>query len=303
MDSENLPSLSAESGKNLTEVKNFLDNLALAVNATIPNTGTTQTIIDGYKTDLSTARTNVNTAITSLSTADGQVRSKKVALELAQNNFALIQAGSTAEQISAQQSKYDQVVATAENYQAQLRKSSIFSPIEGVVTSIEAKIGEIFSANTVAVSVISESEFHIEVNVPESDIAKVAVGNQATVTLDAYGTDALFPSTVILVDPAETILDGVPTYKVTLQFTQKDDRVRSGMTANITIKNNPHIGVLSVPSRVVFEKEGEKYVKVFTDKKEIVEKKVTTGIRASNGALEIKSGLIEGEEVVFGTKK
>ncbi len=303
--SENNDSVTIDTKKNLALVKNFLDNMSLAVNAMTPNTSwvtVTQAEIDGYKTDISTARTGINTAIENVSLVEGGLKSQQVALELAQNDLALIQSGSTPEQIRAQQSKYDQMVATVENYQAQLAKTTIVSPIQGVVTNVEAKVGEIFSANTIAVSVISEAEFHIEVNVPESDIPKVSVGNIAEITLDAYGKDELFPSRVILVDPAETIIDGVPTYKVTLQFVEKDSRVRSGMTANIVIKNNPRVGVLSVPSRVIFEKEGSKYVRVLSYNKEVIEKKVTTGIRASNGAQEILSGLSDGEEVVFATK-
>lgn len=299
---ENVVFITLETKKNLTLIKSFLDNVSLAVNAMTPNTSVTQTTIDGYKTDLSTARTNVNTAIENVSVAEGGIKTKQIALELTKNDLALIQSGSTVEQIAAQQSKYDQMVATADNYQAQLAKTTIVSPIKGVVTNVLAKVGEIFSANVIAVSVISEDEFHIEVNVPESDIAKISVGNTAEVTLDAYGKDARFPSRVILVDPAETIIDGVPTYKVTLQFVEKDARVRSGMTANIIIKNNPRVGALSVPSRVVFERGGSKYVRVLDENKEVVEKKVTTGIRASSGAQEIVSGLLEGEEVIFATK-
>jgi RND family efflux transporter MFP subunit len=299
---ENNDSVTVDTKKNLTSVKNFLDNMSLAVNAMTPNTSFTQAVIDGYKTDISSARTGINTAIENVSLAEGSLKSQQVALELAQNDLVLIRSGSTPEQISAQQSKYDQMVATVENYQAQLAKTTIASPIQGVVTSVEAKVGEIFSANTIAVSVISEAEFHIEVNVPESDISKVSIGNSAEITLDAYGKDELFPSRVILIDPAETIIDGVPTYKITLQFVEKDSRVRSGMTSNIVIKNNPRVGVLSVPSRVVFEKDGSKYVRVLSDSKEVVEKKVTTGIRASNGAQEILSGLSEGEDVIFATK-
>jgi HlyD family secretion protein len=299
---ENSTSVAVRVKTHLALVKSFLDNTSLAVNSLTPNTSTTQATIDNYKADLSTARSNVNTAIENLSAAEGQVQSKKVALELAQNDLALVKSGNTQEQIGMQLSKYDQMVATAENYQAQLAKTTIVSPIQGVVTNVEAKVGEIFSANTVVVSVISEAEFHIEVNVPESDISKINVGNLAEVTLDAYGDSVRFPSKVILVDPAETIIDGVPTYKVTLQFIEKDSRVRSGMTANIVIKNNPRVGALSVPSRVVFENSGSKYVRVLGENKEVVEKKVTTGIRASNGAQEIVSGLSEGEEVIFGTK-
>ena len=51
---------------------------------------------------------------------------------------------------------------------------------------------------------------------PEADIAKVAIGDLASSTLDAYGSYVDFPAQVTMIDPAETVIEGVPTYKVTL---------------------------------------------------------------------------------------
>ena len=45
----------------------------------------------------------------------------------------------------------------------------------------------------------------------------------------------LISTEVIKIDPAATIIDGVPTYKVTLKFVDQDERIRSGMTANLDI--------------------------------------------------------------------
>ena len=52
----------------------------------------------------------------------------------------------------------------------------------------------------------------------------------ADVTLDAYGSGVIFQARVDIIDPAETVLDGVPPYKVTLDFVSADPRIRSGMT-------------------------------------------------------------------------
>src|SRR5581483_10901237 len=99
----------------------------------------------------------------------------------------------------------------------------------------------------------SDTKFQIDANIAEADIAKVALGQKATVTLDAYGPDVVFNATVIKIDPAETIVDGVPTYKTTFQFDTPDDRIKSGMTANIDIQGDSHTDVLAVPERAVID--------------------------------------------------
>ncbi len=137
----------------------------------------------------------------------------------------------------------------------------------------------------------------ISAAVPEVDVAKITIGDKAEVTLDAYGDTTVFPAAVSSIDPAETVIEGVPTYKVTLYFNDRDERVRSGMTANLDILTERREGVFRIPSRAVTTKDGKKIVRVpdISGLREVV---VETGLRGSDGSIEIVSGLSEGDEVV-----
>jgi HlyD family secretion protein len=148
------------------------------------------------------------------------------------------------------------------------------------------------------VSLMSDNNFKITANVPEVDVAKLSVGEEADVTLDAYGADVPFNAVVDLIDPAETVIQGVSTYKVTLRFVKKDERIRSGMTANIDIKTAKKEDVLYLPARSVITKDGKKYVKIPNGLTETLETEVTVGLRGSDGSIEILSGLNEGDTIV-----
>jgi HlyD family secretion protein len=276
---------------NLFRVKNFLDKVAEAINSLTANSSLSQTTLDGYKSDISTARTNINTAIINLSTAEAD-------LSLQENQLALEKAGTTVEKISAQEAAVEQAKASVQNIEAQLAKTILRAPIDGLVTRQEAKIGETIAANTTVVSIISGARFQIETNVPEVDIAKIKIGNPAKITLDAYGNDVYFDARVVKIDPAETIIEGVATYKTTLQFVKEDERLKSGMTANIDILSDKRENVLFVPQRAVISKNGTKIVNVLEGKdvKEII---VKTGLRGSGGNIEVLEGLKEGEKVIL----
>lgn len=202
--------------------------------------------------------------------------------------------------ILSQQAQIKQAEANVENYQAQIAKTIIRAPISGTVTKQDAKVGEIVSANTPLVFLISTSQFEIEANIPEADIAKVKLGNAAKVTLDAYGSDVSFDVKVVAIDPAETIIDGVATYKTTFQFIDidKDERVKSGMTANIDISTEKRENVIVIPQRAVITKNGDKIVRVLNNEtpKEV---KVKTGLRGSDGNIEIIEGVSEGDKVII----
>jgi RND family efflux transporter MFP subunit len=275
--------------KNLTIIKKLLDKCAEAVNGLIlEDSYTTQTQIDIWKSNISIARTNINLAISSLTDTYDRYQALILAFNIAESNF------------SVQEINVDQAKANVASAEAELAKTIIKSPITGVITKIDTKLGEIISANIPIISVISYGDYEIESYIPEADIAKVKMGNIARTTLDAYGDNIIFETTVIKIDPAATVIDGVPTYKVTLKFTTKDERVRSGMTANLDILTNQKDDVLVLPNRVIITKEDGKYVLVMdiTGKGEVLEKKIVTGLRGSNGTVEIISGINEGDKVL-----
>ena len=288
----------------------FFNMLGSAVNALTPNASLSQTTIDGYKTDIAAARAAVNTAISNVNTDTEKLRSAEASRTLAQNELQLTEAGATPEAIEAaraavaeaeanivaQRARIAEAEAGLESARAALGKTVLTAPIDGVVTRVDISPGELASSN-VAIALISTGAFEIEVRVPEVDIAFIGVGNPAEVTLDAYGDQAVFSATVASIDPAETIVEGVATYTTTLSFDMRDDRVRSGMTANVSIVVGTRDHVVSVPGRAVMREGGQTAVRVIRNGEPVVVP-VVTGLRGIDGNIEIVNGIVEGDEVV-----
>ncbi|MCH7597441.1 efflux RND transporter periplasmic adaptor subunit [Patescibacteria group bacterium] len=287
-----------EAKSNLNIIKFFLNDVALAVNAAQSTTELTQTTIDAYKVDVSSARTNINGAISSISTAGEKFKKAESALFLSKQELILAVAGTVEDKIVAQKAKVEEAEANVLRYSVQLSKTVMRAPISGVVTLQNAKVGEIITANEKIVVLISESQFEIKAQIPEADIAQVQVDDEARVTLDAYGADVSFEVFISDIDPAENIIDGLATYGTTLQFLKEDERIKSGMTANINIESGVRKNVVAIPSRAVIRKEGKKIVRILVDG-EIEEVEVEVGLRGSDGNIEIIRGINEGDKVVI----
>jgi len=266
-----------------------------------------------YKGYLNTGRTNVATALTNVNSQKQSISSQKAAnqsnittaqntLNAARENLNLKEAGSTSEEISQQEAQVKYARANVESYQAQLSKTVIRAPFDGLVVKQDAKIGEIIAANASLISLNSNAQFQVEANVPEADIAKIKISNPARITLDAYSSDVIFEAKVISVEPAETMIEGVATYKTKFQFIQEDERIKSGMTANIDIETQKKDNVLVLPQRVVSYKNGDRLVSILKNDGQIEERKIEVGIKGIDGNIEIISGLSEGEKVAIEKK-
>ena len=267
-------------------MKKFMADLSGIINALSPgNSGIPQSVIDNDTATMNTGLSMINNAIDTVTSAE-------TALSSAKSNYDLRLAGNSAQSIASQKAKVDQAQVTVND-------DSILSPIDGVITKADPNVGEFVAAGQSGFSVQSSGGFKIEAFVPEADIAKVALKNKANVTLDAYGQYVIFPATVTDIDPAETVLEGVPTYKVTLQFDSPDARIRSGMTANTDILTHESDGVLTVPTRAVVDDNGKKTVRVVdANGKTYSSVSVEVGLKGSDGTTEIVSGISSGDMVV-----
>lgn len=288
----------SEARTNLAYVRNFFNDLGAGVSALTASDALPQTTIDKYRTDVSSARTSIGTSISSLGTAEQTYKSSVNALKKAREQLALKKAGSTPEQISSQLSVLRSAQADLQSARALYAKTTISAPFDGLITKVDVKEGEIVSSNTNAISMISSSAYELDSFISESDISKVRVGQPARVTLDAYGKDIIFTASVVRVDPAETTVDGVSTYKTELQFSGNDDRIRSGMTANITIQTAEKPASVVIPQEALFLDSGEKTVTVDEAGRRVNKKVVTGGIN-SDGDIEVISGLSIGDRVVI----
>ena len=284
--------------KNLSSVSSLLTAASTALSSAIPSSSITQSEINGYVTDIASARGAINTAMSSLTTAATARTTAVAALNTAQKNLTLKQAGATGADIDVQKAQVRVAQAQLEDARAALQKTLIIAPFRGIVTRVEVTPGEIVSLNGAEVSMISTDAFEIETFVPEINIPLLSVGDSATVTLDAYGTEVPFPASIVAIDPAQTVRDGVSTYRAVLQFKAQDPRIRSGMTANVVITTEERDGVISIPQGLVTVREGKKFVLV-KEGEATVEREVTTGSLSSVGAIEILSGLTDGDVVVI----
>lgn len=291
-----------EARNNLSTVRTFFDDLGYGVSALTVTDALPQATVDKYKTDISSARNTISSAISALTSAEQSYKNSLTAYERAKNQLALKRAGATQEEINSQAALVRSAEADLQSARAILAKTSITAPFDGLVTKVDIKKGEIASVNTTVISMISASSYEIESFISESDIAKVRVGQPARVTLDAYGKDIVFNATVVQVDPAETVLDGVSTYKTKLQFTDADERIRSGMTANIIIQTAEKPASVIIPQEALFLDGGEKTVTIDQAGKRVNRKVETGGINA-NGDIEVLSGITVGEKVIVKKSK
>jgi RND family efflux transporter MFP subunit len=267
---------------NITQIQQYLNLVASAVNTFEANELHSQTSIDKYKSDTSTARANMNTILNELITAQEALRS-------------------TTSQIPYQEARVKSARATILNYQAQLQKSIIRAPFTGLITKQDAKVGMSIFGDQSLVSMISDSNYGLDTYVPEIYVSQIKVGNKAKVTLNSYGSIEEFDATVTYIDPAASPRDGVASYKVQLIFDQNDERIKSGMTGDVEIMTEVANPTFTVPVLAVIDQGGASYVKVKNG--DIIElRKVQIGERNPT-EIEILSGLLVGDQLVLENAK
>lgn len=278
--------------KHLEVIQSLFESIsrALSLDCTITNTS-----LDTYRTNLNTARINITTALSNVNAKKQAIATLALTVAKVKDELSLLEAGTASEVISAQEAR----VLSA---RGELGKFRISSPISGVATKVDIKEGEGTTIGKTVISIISDTSFEIEAYVPEADIAKIKIGDTARITLDAYGSDVPFPGRVTAVDPAETIIDNVPTYKTTLRFSKNDSRIKSGMTANIDISTSSRENVLFAPERSIISRDGGKFIRTVLGDGTTTDIPVTVGLKGSDGSIEVLSGGTEGTIIIMAPK-
>jgi RND family efflux transporter MFP subunit len=175
-------------------------------------------------------------------------------------------------------------------------KAIITSPINGIVTKINKEERELISMSEPLFEILSP-KYQIEVNIPETDVTKISLGDKADIELDAIENSAL-KAEIASINPAATLIQDVVYYKVILTILEKDDRIKPGMTANILIYVDERSDVLYLPSRSILSEKDRKYVRVLQNGK-IIEKDIEVGLNADDSKREILRGVNEDDEIVL----
>lgn len=197
---------------------------------------------------------------------------------------------------------YAEVVSARGKYEAAVAKVEdkiLRAPVDGTITSVDIKVGELAKAEEEAMVLQDVSNLYFEGQVNEENISLLKEGQTAVVVFDAFGDSKKINAVIKEIDLSATKNADVVNYKVTATFEDTTD-IKTGMTATMTVLIDAKKDVLSVPIRSVY-KEGEtSFVYVVTNekKKRYERRNVTIGLLADGALQEITSGLMMGDIVV-----
>lgn len=323
--------LSVKSGEELvvavdrfmSAARELMDAVAKVLEASVPDNALSPTTLATKQTTISTDRSAVITAQITLQSklqilrssrtteqsvvqaAQNLVMSKENAVIVARLAVTTARVSDNAQRvrprdvdIAALRAVVAQSAVSVAEAQKQLDDRRVRSAIAGTIADIPVKVGQSVSPNQTLVEVLGIGALEVKVNIPEVDIPKVKIGQRAVMTLDAFGSAEEFPGIVVSINPAQTVIEGVPTYTVTLRFDTEDPRIKPGMTVNIEMLTAERTGVLSIPMRAVRTGGEGSRVKVVTAASPAGEfVVVVTGLVGSDGYIEVVSGLKEGDVV------
>lgn len=167
-------------------------------------------------------------------------------LESAEAVVARAQAGELSARAAVEEAR-----AALGSAETDLAKASIRSPINGVVLTRTVEPGQTVAASLQAPVLFTLAEdlarMELKVDVDEADVGKVAAGQNATFSVDAW-PDRDYPAQVTRVSWGAQTVSGVVSYKATLIVDNKDLSLRPGMTATATLNATERHDVLLVPN-------------------------------------------------------
>jgi len=173
----------------------------------------------------------------------------------------------------------------------------VYAPFDGIIATLTAKVGE--SSGSSIGTLITEQKV-VAISLNEVDIATVKLGQKTMLTFDAIEGLSI-EGVVSEIDSVGTVSSGVVTYGVKISFDSDDERIKTGMSANIEIITESKKNILVVSSSAVKTKNGISYIEMLNPSSGLpVRKEIEIGI-SDDTLTEIISGLNEGDEVILKT--
>jgi len=287
-----------------------------------------------FRADVEQARGNLLSAQANLLKARATAADAKRTMErnrqlvkegvVSQSDFDTAETGAqeAAAAVKAAEASVVQTRGALSRAETNLKNATIRSPVDGVVISRAADVGQTVAApfQTPTLFTIPQdlTRMQIETSVDEADISRVRMGQQVTFTVDAY-PDEKFNARVAQIRNAPVITQNVVTYVVVITVDNPDLKLKPGMTANVAIEVGKKEKVLKVPMAALRFKprsdgdEGERraqagpakakreagqQVFILSQEKKPVPVKVQTGL-GNDSHVEIVSGALkEGDEVI-----
>jgi HlyD family secretion protein len=217
--------------------------------------------LEQAKIALDTARANLEAQKISVKEATERANQQRIAVKDAQTS------------IKSSEMRANQQQAMLRGQTSQRSKATQLSPLTGVIADIPTRVGEFAVAGlstTPLMTIADMSSINVEVNVDETEISNVEVGQPAKVKVDALGDKELqavvLQKNPLAVSKSDTTgglsnrvnVQEAKEFKVTIELRDMPDEVRNGlrpgMSATATITTKVKNNVLAVPLEAIVEK-------------------------------------------------
>jgi HlyD family secretion protein len=189
--------------------------------------------------DRDTAQTNYDSAVALLEAARAQQKASDAQLDSAKTR------------IEAARAQIKQSEAELELAQVNLDHCRITAPVTGIVISRNVDVGQTVAASLQAPTLFTIAqdltEMQVDTSMSEADVGRVAVGQDATFTVDAF-PQTTFRGKVTEIRNAPVTVQNVVTYDVVIQAKNPELKLRPGMTANASILVAHKDNVLRIPN-------------------------------------------------------
>ena len=221
------------------------------------------------------ARDRFDQAKIAVQTARANLESQRIAVKEAQERAhqqrLTVQEARTGVKTSEMRANQQQALLRGQS--SQRSKATQLSPLNGVVADIPTRVGEYAVAGlstTPLMTIADMSTINVEVNVDETEISNVEVGQQAKVKVDALGdkelTAVVTQKNPLAVSKSDTQgglsnrvnVQEAKEFKVTVELRDTPDELRNGlrpgMSATATITTKTKNNVIAVPLEAIVEK-------------------------------------------------
>ena len=222
------------------------------------------------------ARDDFETAKVALATARANLESQNIAVKesIERANQQRISVKDAQTSIKSSEMRANQQQAMLRGQTIRRDKSQVFSPLPGVVADIPTRVGEFAVAGlstTPLMTIADMSQINIEVNVDETEINNVKVGQEAKVKVDALGDKEIkavvTQKNPLAISKSDTTgglsnrvnVQEAKEFKVTLELKDLTEEIqtalRPGMSSTATITTDTKTNVLAVPLEAIVEKQ------------------------------------------------
>lgn len=272
-------------------------------------------VFSGARTeDLAEARADVRRAQASLEELTGANRSSgleadRAGITEAQAQLEKLLVDPSASEIAKAEAAIARAEVAVKEAERDIEQATMVAPFAATVSRVNLQVGErtdgpSAEGSSADIVIADLSSMHVDVPVDELDVARIEVGQQVRVTLDALPDQELTGTVTNIAPTADKSDQGTTTYEVTVEIDMGDAPVRPGMTAVVEIVTVSKDDVVLVPRRAVQTENGQSYVLIPVEGEPTepgmpasARREVALGL-SDRQFVEITDGLEAGEEIL-----